>query len=80
MASYLLRDKATEFLKPLYPVSDSTLENFAAKKGNGPRYKIINGRACYTEADLLAWVEEQLSNSPTIRGPRAAKGEPIEAT
>jgi hypothetical protein len=29
--------------------------------GGGPSFRVLNGRAYYTEPDLVAWVDEHLS-------------------
>jgi hypothetical protein len=52
-----------------------TLENWAAR-GIGPEYELINGRAIYNVARLLAWKghkAEQLK--PAARGSRIERGE-----
>lgn len=38
-----------------------------ASDGTSPRYSIVNGRALYTEADLDAWIDEQVSRPPVRR-------------
>jgi hypothetical protein len=38
-----------------------------AYRGHGPRYAIVRGRAVYTEAWLLEWIEEQISRPVTRR-------------
>jgi hypothetical protein len=80
MTDYLDRKAAREFLAQrgivLGPLS---LQN-KASLGIGPIYVIINGRALYTEEDLIAWVRQQASVPPRRR--RAEKGpdrDPIEA-
>jgi hypothetical protein len=58
------RKDATAFLNELgVPTGDKLLDNLATK-GDGPVYSIINGRALYQEADLLAWIEAQAKQSP----------------
>ena len=29
--------------------------------GGGPSYRVFNGKPVYSEADLIAWIEERLS-------------------
>jgi hypothetical protein len=36
----------------------------------GPRFSYINGRAVYTDEDLLAWIREQFETAHTGRGRR----------
>lgn len=38
-----------------------------ASRGKGPKYGIVNGRAVYTDADLDAWITEQLARPITRR-------------
>jgi hypothetical protein len=40
--------------------------------GIGPRYAIVNGRAVYTEADLLNWIAEQAARPVVRRSQRKA--------
>ena len=40
--------------------------------GNGPRYRLLNGKPYYTEAELVAWVEERLSAPYRNTSERAA--------
>ena len=64
--TFLLRsDAAAQLREAGIPVKDSTLENMAAA-GEGPPYRIINGRALYLREDLERWLERQ------VRGPSAA--------
>jgi hypothetical protein len=74
MPTYLLRPKATEFLKTEHGVElgRTGLANMAVDN-KGPRYAIINGRAVYTRKDLTAWVQEQASITPLRIRRRAAK-------
>lgn len=58
------RDQATEFLRDRgVPTGKTTLAELAAED-RGPRYAVINGRALYTEPDLLAWLDAQASQPP----------------
>jgi hypothetical protein len=45
-----------------------------AKRGQGPKYAILNGRACYTDVDLEAWLTEQAAR-PVMR----RKSQPLDA-
>lgn len=70
MQSYKHRDGARDFLREKgVPIGENALKDHAAR-GTGPRYTIINGRALYTEADLIAWIEKQASRPVLKRGPR----------
>jgi hypothetical protein len=58
------RTEATESLREKgVPIGKTTLAELAAED-RGPRYAVINGRALYTEHDLMAWLEEQAKQSP----------------
>ena len=58
------RPEATEFVRALgVPTGKTTLAELASED-RGPRYVIINGRALYTEQDLLAWIQQQADQSP----------------
>jgi hypothetical protein len=76
MATYMVRDRATKFLKQQgVPVGETQLAGLA-RGGEGPRYYIINGRALYTENDLLDWIKQQAARSPpeaTKRGLKSRK-------
>lgn len=62
---------ATEFLNGLgIPMKLNTLQDMACK-GNGPRYRIVNGRALYSEKDLLEWAENH-NEEPAPRVPMAS--------
>ncbi len=55
------KDGATEFLRQRgAPISVATLRDLASK-GKGPKYSIVNGRAVYSDEDLLAWLQSELS-------------------
>jgi hypothetical protein len=41
--------------------------------GGGPRFRVLNGRAYYTEPDLIDWIDERLS------APRRSTSEPAAA-
>jgi hypothetical protein len=41
--------------------------------GGGPSFRILNGRAYYTESDLISWVDDRLS------APRRSTSEPDQA-
>jgi len=73
MQKYLDRDGARDFLRERgIPIGENSLKDHAAR-GTGPHYVHINGRALYTEADLLAWIEGQASRPPSRSGrPRRA--------
>ena len=65
--SFLLRQGATAVIRETgLPVKESTLENLAAS-GKGPPYRIVNGRAVYTRADLEAWLTEQVRGASPSR-------------
>ena len=68
---FLPRREATEFLRGHgVPVGDGALKDHAYR-GEGPRYCIVNGRALYTEADLLDWLANQAAR-PVCKRSRAA--------
>jgi hypothetical protein len=61
---YKVRTEATDFVRSRgVPIGKTQLAELAAL-GRGPQYSIINGRALYREADLLAWIETQ-AQQPT---------------
>jgi hypothetical protein len=64
---YLPRPRAAEFLRDSVGISISA-QGLAdrAHEGTGPRYSIINGRAVYTESDLVEWVAQQAAR-PVVR-------------
>jgi len=74
LTRYLTRDQATKFLRQQgIPMGRTALEKLAVR-GDGPRYVIINGRALYEAADILAWIVEQSVRPVTImRRGRARK-------
>lgn len=81
-AKYLLRDAATQCLNDEegLKVGPTGLANMASD-GKGPRYSIINGRACYTREDLSAWVREQATQPTLIQRRREkAAAEAAQAT
>jgi hypothetical protein len=72
MRRYLIRDAATQFIRDQgVPCGKTSLAELASD-GRGPRYALINGRAAYTEMDLIAWIEEQATR-PTSRNPRRGR-------
>jgi hypothetical protein len=73
------RDQATEWLRERgVPTSDSTLD-VLANKGGGPKYSVINGRALYTEPDLLSWLEAQASQPPQVASRRGRRADQVAA-
>lgn len=60
-AQYLTSDKGVQ-------TSEQGLAD-KARRGQGPKYAIINNRALYTEADLDAWVAAQAAR-PVVRRSR----------
>ena len=44
-----------------YPIAVKTLAQRAAGRGEGPPYRMFNGRCLYDKADAIAWAEAQLS-------------------
>jgi len=48
---------------------DMTAQGLAdlASNGKGPAYSIINGRACYTEASIDAWLSAEAARPVTRR-------------
>ena len=48
------------------PITAQTLADQACD-GRGPKFAIINGRALYTEADLLKWIAREASKTPAPR-------------
>jgi len=66
---YRTRASAAQFLTDQIDgrtFTASALSNLAYKK-KGPRHRIINGVACYTDADLLAWLEQEATKPVTRR-------------
>ncbi len=62
---YLIRAAATQFIRDQgVPCGKTSLAELASDD-RGPRYALINGRAVYTEKDLLAWIEEQAARPPS---------------
>ena len=54
----LLRDGATAYIRSNgYACGDRQLGDLASD-GEGPDFRIINGRACYTEAAIDEWLEK----------------------
>ena len=82
MLKYLDRAAAVNFICELgVPMAASALEKLASVRA-GPRYCIINGRALYREAELLAWLETQAARPfkvTSIGRPRKAKPAPGDA-
>lgn len=69
---YLDRRASTALLRERgIPIGDNQLADLAYED-RGPRCAMINGRALYTEADLLAWIAEQAAKPiPRRRRSRA---------
>lgn len=68
----MTRAGATDYLNNHYRgiVKGDGLKDHASR-GTGPKYSIVNGRACYRREDLDAWIEQQAAR-PVIRRRRAA--------
>lgn len=64
---YRTRQLAAEFLtaQTTIRITEQALAD-KAHRGTGPKYTIVNGRALYTEGDLLTWVSDQAAR-PVIR-------------
>lgn len=73
MQKFLNRADATAFLRERgIDVGDLALANLASD-GKGPRYALINGRACYQPEWLLSWIQEQVAK-PVTRRRKSARG------
>ena len=58
-----VRAEATAFIRERgIPIGVNRLASLASE-GRGPRYFIVNGRALYREADLTAWIDEQMRDA-----------------
>jgi len=70
MRRYLIRTAAMQFIRDQgVPCGKTSLAELASA-GRGPRYALINGRAVYTEQDLIAWIDEQAARPPGSRSRR----------
>jgi len=59
---------ATEYLQQLgVPIGNESLRDMATRDA-GPHYAILNGRAVYTDADLIAWVEKETVKPARLQG------------
>jgi hypothetical protein len=59
MTKYLSRAAATKLVRDQgVEIGDKRLADLASQR-RGPRYVMINGRACYTEQWLLEWIERE---------------------
>ena len=71
MTNYLDRARAADYLAERGITTSQQGLADRASRGIGPRYAIINGRAVYTQADLDAWIAEQVARPVIRRGRRA---------
>jgi hypothetical protein len=75
---YKSRDQATEFVRSRgVPIGDRQLADLA-QRNRGPRYSIVNGRALYTEPDLLTWLDMEAQQPPSAC--RRGRGKSTAAT
>jgi hypothetical protein len=66
--AYKNRAQSTAFYRALgVQMGDTSLAEMASD-GRGPAYAVINGRALYTEQDLLTWLAEQAKQPPQASG------------
>jgi hypothetical protein len=71
MPKYKSRQSATAFLREQgVTLGDNRLADLAYED-RGPRFVLINGRACYTERFLLDWIEEEAAKPPQRRRRRS---------
>jgi predicted DNA-binding transcriptional regulator AlpA len=59
-AKYLRRQAAADYLKAQYGVGARRTLDKLASIGGGPRFVKIGGAACYSPADLDAWMQSRL--------------------
>jgi hypothetical protein len=69
---FLTRRDATLFLRALGVKCGAKALEALASVGGGPNFRIIRGKALYTEPDLLAWLNEQPLQSKPRPWTRAA--------
>jgi hypothetical protein len=70
----LNRQDAAQYLTDAgLPIAATTLAKKAVQ-GNGPRFRIWNGRALYELSDLIEWAEAQLG--PKFRSTAEREGAP----